>query len=234
MCTALYIPDSKGNYIFSTSRDEHKDRPVAENPNWHQSHGKDLFFPRDPAGGGSWIVCLAAKSLCILNGAFEPHERRPPYRMSRGQIPIEYSTFQSTSDFLDRFDFLGIEPFTFLIADGYSVEEIRWDGNMSHYCNYGNDQPKLWASAPLYNREMVRMRLEWFQMFLNNNPNPDIIDVLNFYLHGGNGNPHNGLMIQRENGVETSSISCIQKFKDELKFLYRTEDSLKVYDLVSN
>ena len=190
-----------------------------------------MFFPKDPTGEGSWIACYGKKTLCILNGAFEPHDRQPPYRISRGKIPLEYSCFQNTEEFLGKFDFPGIEPFTFLIADEFSVEEVRWDGSKKYFQKHDNDQPKLWASAPLYDREMVAMRLSWFSEFLDNHPNPDTEEVLNFYLFGGNGDPHNGLMIKRENGVETSSISIIQKKENFLKFIYRTEDYLEGFDL---
>lgn len=223
MCTVIYIPKEDDGFLFATSRDEHEDRPTAEPPAWHQTENGPLFYPKDPVGGGSWIAVNNQYTLCILNGAFEPHKHQPPYRQSRGLIPLHFLAYTGVQDFLENYRFEGLEPFTFLIIDDKNLHEIRWDQNQKvHHRKFDPTKSHLWASAPLYNREMVEMREKWFAEFLNNHQSISGSDILNFYLKGGNGDPHTGLMINRENGVKTVSISCVEKTNKNTQFHYRT------------
>jgi uncharacterized protein with NRDE domain len=222
MCTVVYIPQSRDKYLFATSRDEHRDRPEALPPAWHDTEHGPLFFPRDPVGGGSWIAANDKFTLCILNGAFQPHERQPPYRHSRGEIPIHFLKYGNVRDFFDHYQFEGLEAFTFLIIDDRNLHEIRWDQQEVHYRKYQKVESRIWASAPLYDEKMLEMRKEWFRDFQENHQPVTCTDVLNFYLHGGNGDPHSGLMINRKNGVKTVSISCVEKEESTVRFHYRT------------
>lgn len=233
MCTVTFIPLEQGAYIFTTSRDEHRDRPPAEVPQERTINGKKIVCPIDPVGGGSWVVATEKLTLCILNGAFEPHRRRLPYRHSRGLIPFHFLKYSGVGDFLDHYDFKNLEPFTFVVIDGEEIHEIRWDYHNVFHQTFALNKPKLWASAPLYSPEMVKMRERWFREFLrkNKNPKPDI--VKEFYLTTGSGNPNTDLIIDRSNGVRTVSISLIEKGNKVKKLHYWPLDDSSLETKVS-
>lgn len=220
MCTVTYIPKGPNSFLFTTSRDEHRDRPKANPPKTQQVGQKEVLFPRDPVGGGSWIVSARDLALCLLNGAFQPHKRTPPYRHSRGLIPLHFLDFKSSEDFLNHYDFFNLEPFTLLVVSKNKIDEIQWDGKKSHHRILPSDKPEIWASAPLYNEKMLKMREDWFSDFLSEYANPTARQVFEFYTTGGNLDPYSGLIIDRENGVRTVSICSIEKSADEIKMLY--------------
>ena len=222
MCTVTYIPLDSGNYLFSTSRDEHRDRPDPLPPKKYEMGEVDVYYPKDPVAGGTWILSSPSLTLCILNGAFQPHKRTPPYRESRGHIPLRFIEFGNSTEFLKNYQFQGIEAFTLIIiADGEgAIEEIRWDQKKIHHRKMPANKPALWASAPLYNSDMQKMRSHWFNTFLDEYPHPEVEDIFSFYTDFGNGDPHCGLIIDRENGVQTGSICCIERIQPIKKMHY--------------
>ena len=222
MCTVTYIPLDSGNYLFSTSRDEHRDRPDPLPPKKYKVAMNEVCFPKDPVGGGTWILSNSSYTLCILNGAFTPHKRTPPYRESRGLIPLHFIECGNSTHFLKNYRFDGIEAFTLVIVSDklQEVEEIRWDQENIHYQKIDPRKPAIWASAPLYTREMQNMRKKWFSAFLSEHPLPKTKDLLKFYIEYGNGNSHSGLIINRDNGVRTGSICCIERIQPKKKMHY--------------
>nr|MBS0036769.1 NRDE family protein [Saprospiraceae bacterium] len=220
MCTVTYIPKGKNKYLFTTSRDEHRDRPRAHPPGRHRIGQQDVQFPRDPVGGGSWIVAAENLSLCLLNGAFRPHQRNLPYRHSRGLIPLHFLEYTSAEAFLAQYDFSNLEPFTLLVVSEQKINEIRWDGEDTHHKVLPSDKPEIWASAPLYTREMLKMREDWFSEFLSEYPSPSVRNVFEFYTTEGHSAPYSALIIDRENGVRTVSICAIEKLAGKKKVHY--------------
>ncbi|TVQ43110.1 MAG: hypothetical protein EA362_11935 [Saprospirales bacterium] len=220
MCTVIYIPKEDGGYLLASSRDEHKDRPNALPPKTKSLYNNEITYPEDPLGKGSWIVQYGSLGLTIMNGAYKPHKRRLPYRFSRGLIPFHYINCKEQSvDFLRDFNVIGIEPFTLLAVDQKGVKEYRWDEDVLDLHTFGRES-RIWASAPLYDDQMLNQRRNWFNRFLRKKPDPSPMDVHDFYFKYGNGDKHSGLIINRENGVKTVSISCIEYQKGVPKMHY--------------
>ena len=210
MCTVVYIPKEIDGYLLASSRDEHKDRPTAQPPTTKTFNNKKITYPEDPVGKGSWIVQYESLALTMMNGAYKPHKRRLPYRYSRGLIPFHYISHKEQSlDFLRDMNLTGIEALTLLVADKNGVKEYRWDEDVLDLHIFGRE-PRIWASAPLYDDQMLNQRRSWFKKFLKETADPSPMDVYDFYTKGGNGDKHSGLIINRNNGVKTVSISCIE------------------------
>lgn len=86
MCTLSFIPVSDTDFIFTTNRDEDPNR-VALKPQRYNHQGHDLYYPKDSKANGSWIISNSVDTtLCLLNGAFEKHQRQSSYRQSRGDV----------------------------------------------------------------------------------------------------------------------------------------------------
>ena len=83
MCTVTFIPVKKSVFI-THNRDEQNLRTKALAPEHSLVHGTALLFPRDGKAGGSWAgMNEFGHAAVLLNGAFEKHLPKPPYRKSR-------------------------------------------------------------------------------------------------------------------------------------------------------
>ena len=68
--------------------------------------GARLVFPRDTAAGGTWIAASDSnRVVCLLNGAFEKHHHRPPYRRSRGLMVLDFFRFATSVAFFEKYNF---------------------------------------------------------------------------------------------------------------------------------
>jgi hypothetical protein len=190
--------------------------------------GKTLVvFPVDPLSGGSWIgVSNQHMTGCILNGAFEKHQRTPPYSRSRGLVLLDYFKIGGIEKFVDQCDLTGIEPFTLVVFEHHQLFEFRWNGDQKYLKELPINSPHFWNSRTLYDQKATNLRKTWFYNWLSEKPDPEIDDLINFHRYGGNGNTYDGLVINRDNKVQTLSITGIKK--------QPTTSILHHHDLIKN
>lgn len=178
MCTVTYLPRPSG-FILTHNRDEAPSRSPQSIVLEKTPLGESLLFPRDIKAGGTWIATSRyGRTACLLNGAFVKHHHAPPYRRSRGLILLDFFDWKNPDEFFQRYDFEGVEPFTFLFfeqgqAPGISSQratEFRWDGQQRYLKNLQTDQPHFWCSATLYPPEMQIRREQVFKDWLVNHP----------------------------------------------------------------
>lgn len=212
MCTVTYIPLERGNYILTSNRDEAPARSPQNISRLHTA-GQELAFPRDEAAGGTWIAISSANRLaCILNGAFEKHERRPPYRRSRGLMALDFFEYPAAEDFLNDYRFEGMEPFTLIVLEQGRLLEFRWDEQQGHRQWLDAGQPRIWSSAPLYPPEIRRKREQWFDEWRKGRNRFTREEILDFHFNAGDGDPWNDVVMNRGDIVRTVSVTSI--FKD--------------------
>lgn len=165
MCTVSYLPLNQG-FCFTSNRDEGKMRPAAELPQHHRVGEQSVVFARDPEGGGTWFGVGEAFTLCLLNGGFGRHVRRPPYRKSRGLVVLDCFAYPHLGAFAAGYDLEGIEPFT-LIAVSHqpvTVAQLKWDGRQAYLTAFNGQQPLIWHSPTLYTEPIAELRAqEWLQ-----------------------------------------------------------------------
>ena len=220
MCTVTYLPLGNNLWLLTANRDESPLRP-AEPPAVHTNNGIRMLYPRDTLGGGSWMAVTGnGKSGCILNGAFEPHKRKPPYRKSRGLVLLDFLAEKDGKNFLRSYDLEGIEPFTMVGVDNGAVYEFRWDGSQRYLSFPDPAQPQIWASATLYSAEWIEKRRKWFNDWLSHKPLFTREAILNFHLHTGEGDLMNDLVMNRYDMVRTLSITSIEKNATSISMLY--------------
>lgn len=213
MCTVTFVPNGPQGFVLTQSRDEHVSRLPAEPPVVKQLDGVRVLHPVDGDAGGTWMaVSEAGRAVCLMNGAFEPHERNPPYRRSRGLVLLD-SIAQPLKRFASSYAFEGIEPFTMvscvLNAHQVEVNELRWDGQRVHVSKVGHTQPQIWSSAPLYSPVAMREREAWFAQWQQNRGlQPE--QVLGFHQQGGAHDRYNGIRMSRSNGLGTVSITQVR------------------------
>lgn len=210
MCTVTYLPLSESDFILTSNRDEKTYRESAVFP-----YKKDgLVFPKDGRAGGSWIVSSQqGKSVCLLNGAFEKHDAKPPYRTSRGQIVLSVFDYSHVTHFAKEINLDNIEPFTLILIEhraNTELYELRWDGVKKHFKQLETNEPHFWCSSTLYSKEVASSRKAWFDSWKTEHPFT-VDHIYSFHRFGGSGDLENDLTMDRGNGMQTISITSISK-----------------------
>lgn len=220
MCTATYLPAPANGFILTHSRDEHTVRQPAMLPQVHAYGGQSLLYPEDPRSGGTWIAGSPEVSVCLLNGAFTAHIPEPPYRHSRGLVPLHVFDYPSVREFCRRYDPAGVEPFTLILATAGSLTEFRWDGRSKHVLPLNPHSPRIWSSATLYTPQSMRRREQWFRNWLSTTDAIHVDAIRAFHLNAGKGDPENGLLMNRNNGLMTLSLTSIVQLPADQRMLY--------------
>ena len=220
MCTVSFIPTGN-SYIFTSSRDEQAERPLADLPELHEINGHTLLFPRDPKAGGSWIAVNELGHLgVILNGAVKAHQPKLPYRKSRGLILLDLIARPSPVDAFEDSDFNGIEPFTVILFEDKLLWSGKWDGRMKWLESLNPHKPQIWSSVTLYDPAVILERERWFSSWLAGQNYPGTLDIIRFHQRGGEGDSFNGILMKRGDYLLTTSISTIRLSPENARFRY--------------
>lgn len=252
MCTLTYIPQVDG-FILTSNRDEQLNRPLALPPaSLKLQNGVSATFAQDPQANGTWLVHADNQfTLCLLNGAFTIHQRKLPYRQSRGLVPLHFLEFyNNVTAFHENYNFEGIEPFTLVFIKHEenpiqnTVHEIRWDGTTAHLKKRNARKAIIWSSCTLYTPETVIQRENWFDTMLQNKqPNYsfsltkpsyehiDANDMLHFHQFGGNGDETQNIQMYRNRQARTVSITLIQQQAQKTTYIYTDLIQQKNYQI---
>lgn len=220
MCTVTYLPQASEGFILTSNRDEAPFRSP-QSISRQEVAGQQLIFPRDEAAGGTWIAASSAARLaCILNGAFKPHQRRPPYRRSRGLMALDFFEFPSMGVFIQEYEFQGMEAFTMIVYERGSLLEFRWDESQQYVKELDPRQPYIWSSAPLYQPDVQRKREQWFAAWRARQAAFDREGILQFHRTAGDGDPCNDVVMNRGDLVRTLSITSVLKTEQLIDLQY--------------
>jgi hypothetical protein len=225
MCTVTFIP-VRDEVFITSNRDEKLTRRRAVTPVAYKQEGYYLIYPKDADAGGTWIVLKEnGDAAVLLNGAFLPHVPLSTYRKSRGLILLDIIQTSRPSSTLVKINLEGIEPFTIVLMESGSLYEFRWDGHERYCKQLSAHRPHIWSSATLYDGLIVKKREQWLAAFLNRNPNPTQLDILNFHRFTGEGDSSNDLLMARDNEYATVSITSL--------FLTAARGGMKYLDLLT-
>lgn len=220
MCTVTYIPQGKDSFILTSNRDEQPSRSP-QNITLDSHNDLQLAFPRDNAAGGTWVaISNDDRMVCLLNGAFEKHTRKPAYKKSRGIMVLEFFHYPSAAAFLEKYDLHGMEPFTMIIAEKGSLTELIWDEKEKHINALNSKAFYIWSSATLYPKAIKAKRESWFRNWLAESSALDLENIMDFHLNAGDGDPHNNVRMNRNGIVQTVSITNIIKQPNEMVMIY--------------
>ena len=230
MCLVSYIP-LEGGFVLSSNRDED---PARNNVilTAELIAGKKVTFPAD-AKGGSWIFASdQGDVLCLLNGAFEIHRRRLPYRMSRGLVLKSYFEYDDSITFLEDFDFTDIEPFTLIIKTIDVFLEFRWDGFTKHLRTLNQSSSYIWSSSTLYDSQIQEERELYFRNRLGQSNELNSQKIRNIHLDRTGLPVEYAFVMNRMNLVKTISQTQIIMDGDSLILDYLdllTDDHNRIF-----
>ncbi len=227
MCTLTYLP-VPGGFAMVSSRDEMKGRGAMLEP--IQDEFRKAIYPVDERSGGTWLLTSSKGfSLNLLNGGHERHDRKESYRHSRGLIPLMFAEAGSLNAFLDRFDPMGLEPFTLVVVEHspLRVMQLVWTGTRLDVEERPVHEPAIWSSTTLYDARMREQRAAWFASFLEGPLQGTPLEaLLRFHTDGGVGQASLGerIRMRRANGPETVCLAGVEHDTDAWRFVF--------YDLV--
>ena len=223
MCTVSFIPVNKEQFVLTSNRDERNIRPTLS-PVTEVIGDTTVFFPKDVKAGGTWIAAGDnGRICCLLNGAFERHEKKPYYAKSRGKILLETFDHQNIYDFFNYSKLDEIEPFTLIVietGDKPKLLEFRWDAFKKHIRELEYHKPYIWASATLYNEKVREQREQWFTGWLKSDDNINRENILKFHSSSHGNDPSNDVMMERVHGLQTVSITQIEISSDSFSMQY--------------
>ncbi len=218
MCTVTYLPQSGNSFILTSNRDEDITRQIALPISKYQINNLDVYYPKDPNAGGTWIAHGAnGFTVCLLNGASKAHAPAGNYKKSRGLVVLDFFNYKNQYDFVTQYDFTNIEPFTLIFVKNnegtIGVCELKWDGVNTQHKNYDASLPHIWSSVTLYSDDVIKQRESWFSNWIKNNEAFTKDNILMFHHFGGKGDVQNDLVINRDS-KKTVSICCINKLNN--------------------
>lgn len=221
MCTVSFLPLENNDFILTSNRDETPLRKTIA-PDFYTENNAALLYPKDAFAGGTWIGISSQKRvICLLNGAFEKHQRKEFYRKSRGIIVTELLAVEDAVSEIQQTNFIDIEPFTLVLIDfknELKIFELVWDGQNKHFQQLEHT-PKIWSSATLYNEDMKLERQAWFADWLQENKVFSKNKILSFHKDSSKGTKETAVKMKRT-FVETVSITSIIKNKSILLMNY--------------
>ncbi len=236
MCTVTLTPlrQVEKGFVLTSNRDEASGRKTLA-PSVYMEQGVRMLYPRDEVAGGTWIgVSERQRCICLLNGAFEKHDRNPPYRKSRGVVVRELLAAVDLQQNLEESSFFNIEPFTIIGVDwkkALRFVQFVWDGEEKHFEDL-EIREHIWSSSPLYTSQMKRERQEWFAAFREEHiSNPE--SLWKFHTTGGVGDPERDLIMDRS-FVKTQSITQITNSGNGVTMLYNDLLEGKMSETVFN
>jgi len=210
MCTVTIFYKGNNDFVLTSNRDEAPNRN-ALSPAFYTIKGTEVLMPKDQQSGGSWIgASNKSRVICLLNGGFNIHKRKPKYRQSRGVVVSDLLSLEDINE-ARKYNYNGIEPFTLVIADwnaSLNFYEIVWDGALAHF-NLLPLSNHIWSSSTLYTEEKKQARRDWFKDF-NAENKLSSKSLLEFHKTAGKGNLDYGVIMDR-GFVKTTSISQIEK-----------------------
>ena len=221
MCTVTYLPLENNNFILTSNRDETPLRKTIS-PQKYIENDVELIYPKDEIAGGTWIGTSNKNRLvCLLNGGFENHQRKLPYKMSRGIIVKNILSADDGVAFINTFNFDNIEPFTLVLVDWNSdleTYELVWNGTIKHFTKLAQE-PKIWSSSTLYTEDMKQLRKDWFSDWLKENKEFKQEKILAFHKNEDLGTEEISPKMKRK-FVETVSITSFEKEDSVLEINY--------------
>lgn len=188
MCTLTYIPNlqQKNTFILTDNRDEAVNRP-ADFPAVYEEFGSQLFYPKDLQAGGTWFgISQRKRAMALLNGAFQPHQRKAFYRKSRGTVVKELLAGEYLEETIDKYDFEGIEAFygvVFSWEGEMKILEVIWDEKKLTLLKKDASVAQMWSSAMTFSPEEHQRKKKIFEAFIAENHRSEALPDLIWGFH---------------------------------------------------
>lgn len=131
-------------------------------------------------------------------------------------IVLEIIASKQPLNIWDNINLENIEPFTLVVFHKNNLYQLRWNEIEKSTVLLDATQNHIWSSATLYTSEIRNQRQQWFENFIKTTQLIQPKDAIHFHTKTESDNLENGLLIQRENGVQTKNITQLVITKKQL------------------
>lgn len=226
MCTVSWCQQSAG-YTLLFNRDESKRRSEGLPPQTHVDDSVAYICPRDPDGGGTWLLANShGLTLGLLNYYETRCWHRPKAPLSRGRLPLDCRTFDDLDEVenffasaeLSRFPpfhFLGIDPACRSVL-------ITWTGRRARISQPGFAELPLTTSAFQTDAVVAERRADFRRQIPSLKCASERL-VRFHHSHDPDRSAYSPLMTRPD--ARTVSFSQITVSRTEIRFTYRDRRS---------
>ncbi|RYD19572.1 MAG: hypothetical protein EOP88_18440 [Verrucomicrobiaceae bacterium] len=114
-----------------------------------------------------------------------------------------------TADYADEEDGrVGADPWDLCSGEGGGFE-LKWDGYNKHFRELDPMHYYIWSSVTLYDEAIRQKRKAWYVDWLSQREEVTLQDVMHFHRFAGDGNTKSDLIMNRDGGHQTVSITAI-------------------------
>ena len=210
MCTLTYLPVKEG-FFLTSSRDEYRYRPTTP-PMKYKNRHLELIYPRDEMAGGTWFAGSVQlnRVTCLINGAFQKHQKEEHHVRSRGTVLLECFDYTDILKFSAEVYLKHTEPFRLIMIDYLPVVkiyELIWDGSKKYIHQHPRKEPRIWSSASLYTDSAINTRKAWFENWYEQNRHQENVNIMGFHTSTFSDDAEIDLIMKRPDGPETVSIT---------------------------
>lgn len=151
MCTVSWCNRPDGYTLFF-NRDESRDRALAMPPSIGSSASTHYICPKDPQGGGTWLLVNEhGLTIGLLNYYEAATSYQPIDPKSRGALPLRFSectTLAGAKSAALKEDFKPYPPLHLLVVDSTgSALLMTWDGRQKYISYPTTDDLPISTSA---------------------------------------------------------------------------------------
>lgn len=169
MCSLSIVTTIEGYTVFTHNRDETVIRQLSANTLEKKIiNERYAVMPIDPVSQGTWIGSNGFISAALLNGFQSPHIKKISYSKSRGTIIPTLLAFDSIDEFICKFSFKGMEPFTLIALQDQLLMEIGWDEFQLHTNVLNKETFTFYSSYTLYDQATINNRKTHMIAYLKN------------------------------------------------------------------
>ena len=150
-------------------------------------------------------------------------------------MALAYFDYATIDEFINTFNFEGMEPFTLILYNKGDFKELKWDEVELHVRSLSVQDIHLWSSATLYNQEWWLDRSVNFKEFVARKQ-PSQVGIMDYHktvlpfvpealqaLLGSSS-------LLTNLPVKTTSVSSLEKTSLGFKFhFHRTDGQVKLF-----
>jgi len=226
MCTVTWWSDSERYELFF-SRDERKDRAKGLSPACHEQEGITYLCPRDPDGGGTWLLVNDQHlTVCLVNQYPDDPAPLSQPRISRGRLVEAMAScggVEAVSRRLLGMDLRHYEGFQLIaLVPGSKGCLYHWDTRQLSVRDQARSFLPVTSSSFLGN-EVVSRRRELFSRLVagGGDPSPEVLR--RFHQQFAPEAAAHSVFMQRED-AETVSLCQVTAGPRGIELAYRPKE----------
>lgn len=226
MCTLSWTALGGVSATVFFNRDERRSRAVGQPPSPGKTGDVRWLAPRDPDGGGTWLLASErGLVLALLNWYESKAVPEPAYPRTRGELPVLLAEAEDPADALEGLRSLDLAPYRpFHLAalmPGHAVRLASWNG-----CELtARESLPLPVTTSSFDTESVlAARRETFHRMGATEPDPPAALLAKIHRQHDPARGAHSVLMHRPD-ARTQSLSRIDLGPAEISFAYTPVDA---------